>query len=510
MTREVADEPPCLMLVGLGRHTQEDYFPLLERSPRRPRLGCVVELASRRADVERFLDRRGWKPASTIYIDDHDSGSLSAALASSLDAKIAAHGIRGVMVATPPERHLDYALWAASRGLHMLVDKPLTSRPGVLWNERQGAGMLDDSEQLASALARAPAPRPICIVAVHRRFHPAWQLMQARVRECVERVNCPITSIHAEYSDGEWRLPHDVLGQHYHPYQLGYGILSHSGYHLIDAAMTLVEASQCAGKEVDTLEASTVVVPPAAQLSQTSFADYERLFPADQFRARNPYSEGEYRRATAQFGEMDVFAIAQFTRRGDAVTTATFQLQHNSLSHRGWVDVGDRNLYMGNGRLRHESYVIRQGPFQLIRLHSLQARKESFGTAVDTQVGGNNHIEVLVFRNREIFGHADSFRHYKADELDLGLETGLPTHLQACKRTMLDEFLRVVSGDSSQLVGSLESHMSSIKVMSTLYRAAARRLAGNSEVLRVPFSFEREEHADAVDARHLSTGSDAC
>jgi hypothetical protein len=184
---------------------------------------------------------------------------------------------------------------------------------------------------------------------------------------------------------------------------------------------------------------------------------------------------------------MDAYVTAQFMRGEDRVTTATFQLHHNSLSHRHWVDVKGRNLYLGNGRVRHESYTIRQGPFQLLRLTSLQATKESEGTVADLEVGGKNHIEITVFRNREIFGEADSFRRY--GPLDIGID-GMASHLEASKRGMLDEFLRVVAGERHGLLGTLESHRASITMLSLMYRAAARRLGGGNELLRMPSIFD--------------------
>jgi hypothetical protein len=473
-----------LMIAGLGRHTQDIYFPLLERSPRAPRLGCVVELASRRAAVEGFLRGRRLQPESVLYVDDADAHELSEPLRLVLQEHVRRHDIGGLIVATPPERHLDYALWGAHSGLHLLVDKPLTARPGVLFDEEQGRGLLADSDRLEAALREGGG---VCIVAVHRRFHPAWELASSLLREVGERVGCPVTAINAEYSDGEWRLPHDVLGQDYHPYTLGFGILSHSGYHLLDAVTSLIEAGQRQGKEPEAVEVSTAVVRPAEQLSHVHFEDYRRLLPADEFDARNPYSEEEYRRAAAGCGEMDAYVTAQFMRGSDAVTTATLQLHHNSLCHRLWVDVGDRNLYQGNGRLRHESYTIRQGPFQIVRISSLQASKEPSSPDADLELGGKNHIEVLVFRNREIFGPEQMFRRY--GPLDLGLDLEMSSHLESAKRGMLDEFLRVVSGDRSSLVGALPSHRPAITLLSLIYRAAARRLSGSVELLRAPFSF---------------------
>lgn len=477
------------MLVGLGRHTQDIYYPLLERSPRRPRVGCVVELSSRREAVEAFLGGRELRPERILYLEGPDAEAGTPALRRALASAVAEHRIGGVLVATPPEHHLRYALWGAEAGLHLLVDKPLTTRTGVLYDEAQAQGLLDDYDALLRAVEAHPEDRrPTCLVASHRRYHPAWLLMRRLVAEVAERTRCPVTAVNGEYSDGEWRLPHDVLNQDYHPYNLGFGILSHSGYHLIDSVVQLIAASRCPGKEVDALEVSTAVVRPQDQLSQIGLADYLRLFPGEEFRRRNPYTQEEFRARCEGFGEVDAFVTAQFLRGADAVTTATIQLQHNSLSHRGWVDVGDRNLYQGNGRLRHEHYVVRQGPFQMIRLTSLQSTKASQGARADLETGGKNHLEIFVFRNRELFGEAEAFRRYGPEELELDLVT-FGSHLEAAKRLLLDEFIRVVSGERLPVASSLRSHAPSIALLSRIYRAAARRLTGGPPLARAPYTF---------------------
>lgn len=476
------------MLVGLGRHTQDVYYPVLERSVHRPRIGCVVELASRASATDHFLSTRSLVPEGTLFVEEEDA-TLTPRLRSALRDAAKRHRIGGVIVATPPESHLDYALWAASEGLHLLVDKPLTTRPAILYDEAQAQGLLDDYRLLCATLEKFPASRrPTCLVSTQRRYHPAWVLVRDLIREAADRTNCPVTSLSGDYSDGEWRLPHDVLHQDYHPYQLGFGVLSHSGYHVIDSVMYWIEASQRAGKEIDTVEVSTAVVRPGEQISQISFDDYKRLFPAEAFRARNPYTQEEYRRACAKFGEMDAFITAQFLRAGDPVTTTTIELLHNAINHRGWVDVEDRNLYQGNGRLRHESYVIRQGPFQAIRLVSLQASKEDQQYPSSEEVGGKNHIEVYVFRNREIFGAAEAFRRYGPKDLNLEF-TGLGSHLESAKRRLLDEFICIVQGHAKQVTSDLLAHEPSIRILSLMYRAASRRLSGKSAVVREPFTF---------------------
>lgn len=478
-------------MIGLGRHTQDVYFPVLERNEVTPRIGCVIEVESRAAETERFLATQSLKPERVVYLSEADAAKLNTGQVTLLAEIVARHGITGAIIATPPERHLDYALWAASLGLHILVDKPLTTRERVLYDESEAEGLVSDYQLLLDAIAaRPPDQRGVCLISTQRRYHPAWLRMRALISEITDRTGCPVTSINAEYSDGEWRLPHDVLNQHYHPYMLGFGILSHSGYHLIDSVIHLIRAGVRPEKPADTLAVSTLVVRPVEQLSQIGFADYRHLFGAPAFDARNNFDELTYRTLAAPAGEMDAFCTAQIRRGGDTMTTATIQLQHNSFCHRGWVDTGGQNLYQGNGRLRHESYTIRQGPFQLIRFLSFQASKATEAHIPETGPGGKNHVELQVFRNRAFFGDDDMFRRYEFADLDLELSV-LGSHLESAKRLMMREFLDLVHGVTTSVASGLRDHDASIRFLSAMYRSAARHLAGQPGLVEFPFTLER-------------------
>jgi hypothetical protein len=132
--------------------------------------------------------------------------------------------------------------------------------------------------------------------------------------------------------------------------------------------------------------------------------------------------------------------------------------------------------------------VIRQGPFQLIRLFSLQASKEDHQSLSSEEVGGKNHIEVHVFRNREIFGAEGAFRKYGPKDLKVEVSI-LGSHLESAKRLLVDEFLRVIREDDYEVASGLPSHEASVRVLSLIYRAAARRLSGEAATLRTAFTF---------------------
>lgn len=78
------------------------------------------------------------------------------------------------------------------------------------------------------------------IVNAQRRFLPQFQIVQDLVNEISSKYGMPITSMQSTHSDGQWRLPDEVLKFKYHPL-LGWGKVSHSGYHFIDMASKIVK-----------------------------------------------------------------------------------------------------------------------------------------------------------------------------------------------------------------------------------------------------------------------------
>ena len=62
--------------------------------------------------------------------------------------------------------------------------------------------------------------------------------------------------------------------------------------------------------------------------------------------------------------EVDANSIISLSVNGIPVTNITLNLMHNGFSRRSWLNSNMKDLYKGNGRVRHEYHNIEQGCLQ--------------------------------------------------------------------------------------------------------------------------------------------------
>ncbi|CAM5730741.1 hypothetical protein SMICM304S_00746 [Streptomyces microflavus] len=117
------------------------------------------------------------------------------------------------------------------------------------------------------------------------------------------------------------------------------------------------------------------------------------------------------------------------------MTLGSINLVHNGFSQRGHFTPARANLYKGNGRVRHESHTIQQGPFQAIHFHSLQTLGGDTHDGDAYGIGSQGHVEVHVFRNS---GFNSRWKKYETLDYDAlttmsasGLEEPTQVFLQA-------------------------------------------------------------------------------
>ena len=72
--------------------------------------------------------------------------------------------------------------------------------------------------------------------------------------------------------------------------------------------------------------------------------------------------------------EVDANSIISLSYNGIPVTNITLNLIHNGFSRRSWLNSNMKDLYKGNGRVRHEYHNIEQGCLQNIQIHSYQSK----------------------------------------------------------------------------------------------------------------------------------------
>lgn len=462
-----------IALVGVGPHARRVYVPALQRL--RARFGVevslVVELKEKEAEVRAYFGARELRP-EFLFVEPFTQ-HMPPEVRALLGRAAREHPLEGVIIATEPLSHAAYAHWALEERLHVLMDKPVTTRENAATDSRQAVGIHGDYESLLSAYGRLQKHKQTLFsINVQRRYHPGFQRVLELLQEVAGKTGCPITSLHSSHADGQWRLPSEMLSLGYHGYNQGHGKVSHSGYHFLDLAWWLYQGvAHTTGKLAEHAEVFSSFQGPAGYLHQLDARDHERLF-GPEYRATHPRDEAALRSRLRDFGELDAFTTIRLLEGGERVCHFTLELLHTSFSRRETLRPGT-NLYKGNGRVKHEHHSIQQGPFQNIQVHSYQSRAQHDESSADEHaVGGNNHFDIHVFRNCGLTGDARPLEIIRMGELEARAGFGsdrLAT--EQAKEAVVVEFLQFIRGElpRERVRSRLEDHHVPVRLMSAVY-----------------------------------------
>ena len=482
--------PARVLIVGIGPHARTFYLPAFREleAAGAVMVAGLVDIEPERGFLDGWLAERsyGWPRRFLPAF----SGIMPEDCEASLDAFVAETGADAVVISTDPLSHKCYALWAIRRGLHVLLDKPVTTAVDAVTDLEAAEGIERDYEQIATARATSGQDRAF-ILCAHRRFHPGFDLALSLVAEASARTGCPVTNLHHYHSDGQWRLPEEILRQGHHSYHHGHGKLSHSGFHFLDMLYRFRKAGRVFGKEPDAVEIHSAFLQPDGFLQQLNRDDYRRLFGED-YDPAAPTMDGELADRFQRFGEMDAECQFRFLREGRCLALASASLLHGGFSRRAWLRPGD-DLYKGNGRVKHEQHRVHVGPFFGIQIHSCQAKDnhEQSGPG-DEAIGGNNHFEIWVFRNVGFLG-GEPFE--KITFRDLPAAAGYSSEklfIEQVKRGAIDEFLDSIAGrlPMGKARSDLNDHRMPVRLLSGLYRSHGNRIRSGNPVITVPWEEE--------------------
>lgn len=154
---------------------------------------------------------------------------------------------------------------------------------------------------------------------------------------------------------------------------------------------------------------------------------------------------------------------------------------HTGFSQRSWLSARGRDLYKGNGRVRHETHFLEQGPFQAISYTSFQ------GTEVDPlktdqgiyDVGGEYHLDVSIFRNDKMFPDWKNCETLSIKDLGINILEGKSRgHQEDARLESVREFVKHVSGKRIKPQSELSDHRNAVAVTSGIYQANANSFAG--------------------------------
>lgn len=467
-----------LLLIGCGLHARAFYFPAIKRMEKNEgiKITDVLDLNNQADSIKKFLNDNS--PGTQPHFIDPFDGEIPDNVANLLNQILQTRQINGLIISTDPLAHKGYAMWAVSKGLHILMDKPITTRKNAALDLGQAKGIEDDYLEIEKFYTeKYQSTKAGFIICAHRRYHPGIEIAIRLIEETSKKTGCPVTNIHAYHSDGQWRLPGEMLTQSHHSYYDGHGKVSHSGYHFLDCVMRFWQAGEMSGKTADNFEVISSFVRPNGLIRQLCEKDYLKIFGPDYEKVK-PYDDNELANRFIGFGEIDAENLVTFKKDNEPVGLATISLLHNGFSRRSWMIPG-KDLYKGNGRVKHEQHRIHIGPFLCIQMHSYQSKDnhETSGKS-DSLPGGNNHFDLNIFRNSELIGGSP------LETINLGdssLKMGFSEKrllIEQIKEGAVSEFAGFIRGEKNrnQLKSDISSHLNGVRLMSAIYKSHASRI----------------------------------
>lgn len=479
-----------IMLIGLGPHAKRIYYPICKKDGKKHgfKLVYCVDLLEKKDDIEKYFNEFGKTDIRYLKSDEKTYGKLHQRVQNDLDKIIRERKIQGVIIATEPLVHKQYAVWALKNGLHILMDKPITTAENVISSAEAIESIKEDYKKLERCYqkARIRNKKLVFSLMAQRRYHPAFIKMKDLVKDVFNKTNCPITSIQSYHGDGQWRMPTEIIDQDYHPYNQGYGKCSHSGYHAIDIISWLLRITENEEKYIDNVDIFANFVNPVDLINQLNFDDYKKLF--DNFDSHNKYTKKEFIKKCSNFGEVDAFNSFTFKKGKDVMSLASVNLAHNGCSQRNWVTAEGRDLYKGNGRVRHESHYIEQGPFQSISLISYQSKEVNLKSKNLYNVGGEYHLDLHIFRNNKMFPKWKAYEKITVKDLNIPIMKNKSRgHQEDSRRKSVLEFISLIQDKKMEITSDFFNHKDSTMLLYGIYKSAFLRRQGENPLVNISF-----------------------
>jgi hypothetical protein len=465
-----------IMIVGLGNHARRIYIPALHKLKNRFGISIFgIDLYPNKEFVGSYLAEKGIEIETVFLKPFKVKEKLPKNVSNFLDNIVKENNISAIIISTDPIAHKMYARWALTKGLHILMDKPISTRSGVVSSLTQANKIEKDYLELRNQYLKLQKTKDtFFLINTQRRYEIGFKKVFSLIREVSNKFNVPVTSIQAMHSDGVWIFPDEIVEQKCHPYNEGYGKCSHSGFHLFDIIWQFYKAGQVKGKKIDTAEVFTSFVTPDGTQRQINQSDYEKYF-GDDYHKRFRRPDKDFDLIYQGYGENDAFSIIKLLNQGHNVCNISINLLHNSFSRRSWVEPA-KDLYKGNGRIKHQFYHIQQGPFQCIQIHNYQSNdKQDNNDLKDYELGGNNHFDIYVFRNEKMFGgNQKALKVIKLSELVAkdNIDSSRLYH-ETAKDQVILEFISSINGEikKENSTSSITSYHVPVQIMSSIYKS---------------------------------------
>jgi len=485
-----------IAIIGFGRHCKRIYYPLYNKYKSKYNLSLklIIDIKSQEKEIKEYLSKNNTKTESIFFSDENSikDFKLNRTNKKKLNDMILKFKIDSVIISSEPSSHKAYIEWALENDLKILLDKPITSKKNSCISTKKAKGIIKDYEQIEKLYSKKINKNKNILISCmsQRRYHPAMEKIMLEVSKVSQKTNCSISSMTVLHSDGQWRMPQEIIEEKYHGYNEGYGKCSHSGYHFFDMISWFLDQSYSSSKnkKPKTVKIYSNFVKPSDTLCQLNYEDYKNIF-GEGFE-ENTLEKDFNSKTFKKMGEVDAFINFSFEdEKKNKLSSINLSLIHNGFSKRSWF-IPKKDLYKGNGRIRHECFIIEQGPFQAIHYHSYQSDEiRNSRLSNKTKVGGELHSEILIFRNSELI-NGEPFEKIDFGKIKPNKLTGYSRgHQEEARGNCFVEFFEYLQGNIKRedLKSDLKQHKNGVILMAGSYISASKDFKGKNPVTKLKY-----------------------
>lgn len=404
-----------ILLIGLGPHARHYHFPLVRTLERDNdvRIVAIVDLRSQKESVCGYSRENNFNEDNLYFVEDgfRNDELLAEPTERLLDSLIGKYGVTHVIISTEPKAHKAYALWAATRGLSILMDKPITA-PCLEVKKPESALLIKrDYDEILKAVDDNYVN--LCVLSL-RRYLPVILDAQSYLSEFIREFKVPVTHIAIRHGEGMWNMPDEYFYRENHPYKYGYGLLLHSGYHFVDLFLLFLKLNDLLEeKKCHTIQYSSAFTTPGDLSYTINKNDYKHFFGIsyDKEFSKEKISELQ------DYGELDFQTILCSKNRNAVVTTGVLDLLQTSYCTR-FSHILPEDTYKDNGRTTHEYISIEVG-----HLLNVIIERTELGRPVKdaSRYDSGKSYELKIYRNSNLVGGVPFESKFYGSDIDICL-----------------------------------------------------------------------------------------
>jgi hypothetical protein len=141
-----------------------------------------------------------------------------------------------MIIACNPTKHFDYAMWAMSKGVSVVCDKPLIDVANAASDPGAAISIWEKYNELLNAYIAAKRKKPYLSFSLilRRRALPAFNAVAERLQYVSNAYGAGVNHLNILNHNGVYKYPEEMEGTGAHDFSMGVGALSHSSYHYID------------------------------------------------------------------------------------------------------------------------------------------------------------------------------------------------------------------------------------------------------------------------------------